>query len=165
MAKIKQKNKAPNKKNTVFGICITIAVIAAIGYFAIISMIPVNTDYPVFAAPTNILIKTISTDDGKSVFASQSAKGGKNAGVPTGTHYPTMTVSKGNLVSIHIINEDKETVNFNHKHNLNIDEFNVHSKDLNPLEAQTITFLADKQGTFEYYDSLHPEMRGKIVVQ
>lgn len=165
MAKIKQKNKAPNKKNTVFGIGIVVVIVAVIGYFAINSMIPVNADYPVFAAPTNVYIKTISTDDGKSVFASQSLKGGKSAGAPTGTHYPTLVVSKGNLVSIHIINEDKETVNFNHAHNFNIDEFNVHSKNLNPLEAQSITFLADKQGTFDYYDSNHSEMRGKIVVQ
>jgi plastocyanin len=27
-----------------------------------------------------------------------------------------------------------------------------------------ITFIVDKDGTFEYYCSIHPEMRGKVVV-
>ncbi|MEX0640785.1 MAG: cupredoxin domain-containing protein [Nitrosopumilaceae archaeon] len=165
MAKAKQKTKIFPKKGTLFGIIIGTAIIVAIGYFAIVSMIPVNEDYPVFAAPSNIYIKTISTEDGSSVFASQSIKGGKNGGGPSGNHYPTLVVYKGNLVSIHLINEDSGVANYNHKHNLNIDEFNVHSNDLDHRQAQTITFLADKQGTFDYYDSIHPEMRGKIVVQ
>jgi hypothetical protein len=165
LAKSKQKNQKSSIKNTVLGIGIVVAIVGSIGYFAINAMIPVNGDYPVFAAPTNVYIKTISTADGKSVFASQSLKGGKAAGTPTGTHYPTLLVSQGNLVSLHVINEDGDALGYNHFHNLNIDEFNVHSKDLNRNEAQTITFVADKQGTFEYYDSLHSEMRGKIVVQ
>lgn len=165
MAKDKQKTKILPKKGTLFGIIIGTVIVVAIGYFAIVSMIPVNGDFPVFAAPTNIYIKTISTDDGSSVFASQSIKGGKSAGAPSGSHYPTLVVSKENLISIHFINEDRETINFNHKHSLNIDEFNVHSNDLDHGQAQSIMFLADKQGTFDYYDSIHPEMRGKIVVQ
>ncbi|MEX2060131.1 MAG: chemotaxis protein, partial [Nitrosopumilaceae archaeon] len=61
MAKAKQKTKIFPKKGTLFGIIIGTAIIVAIGYFAIVSMIPVNEDYPVFAAPSNIYIKTIST--------------------------------------------------------------------------------------------------------
>lgn len=165
MVKDKQKTKILPKKGTLFGIIIGTVIVVAIGYFAIVSMIPVNGDFPVFAAPTNIYIKTISTEDGSSVFASQSIKGGKSGGGPSGSHYPTLVVSKGNLISIHFINEVRETINFNHKHNLNIDEFNVHSNDLDRGQAQSIMFLADKQGTFDYYCSIHPEMKGKIVVQ
>ena len=161
MAKNKQKNKAPPGRGTIIGICVTAIIVVAIGYFAVTSMIPVNADYPVFAAPTNLYIKSISTQDGKSVFSSQSAKGGKTGGAPSGTHYPTYTVHKGNLVALHFINEDTQA----DKHNLNIDQFNVHSRDLDHFQAQSIMFLADKQGTFEYYDSIHPEMRGKIIVQ
>ena len=165
MPKNKQKTTILPKKGTIFGIVIVSAIIALVGYFAIVSMIPVNGDFPVFAAPSNIYLKTISTNDGKSVFASQSIKGGKNGGGPNGNHYPTLFIYQGNLVSIHIINEDIGTINYNHKHNFNIDEFNVHSNDLEHRQTQTITFLANKQGTFDYYDSIHPEMRGKIVVQ
>jgi len=165
VAKNKQKTKSIPKKSTIFGIMIGAAIIVAIGYFALVSMIPVNGDFPVFGAPTNIYLKTISIEDGSSVFASQSIKGGKNGGGPNGNHYPTLYVSKGNLVSIHFINEDGSLANYNHKHNLNIDEFNVHSNDLDHRQTQSITFLADKEGTFDYYDSIHPEMRGKIVVK
>ncbi|MFI5405881.1 MAG: cupredoxin domain-containing protein [Nitrososphaerales archaeon] len=166
MAKDKQKTKILPKKGTILGFVIGTVIVVAIGYFAVVSMIPVNGDFPVFAAPTNIYIKTISTEDRSSVFASQSIKGGKTGGGPSGSHYPTLVVSEGNLVSIHFINEDTAGAgNYNHKHNLNIDEFNVHSNDLDHREAQTIMFLADKQGTFDYYDSIHPEMRGSIVVQ
>ncbi len=165
MAKDKQKTKILPKKGTLFGIMIVAAIVFAIGYFAVVSMIPVNGDYPVFAAPTNIYIKTISIEDGSSVFASQSIKGGKTGGAPSGSHNPTFVVTKGNLVSIHLINEDRGTVNYNHKQDFNIDEFNVHSNALDHRQTQIITFLADKQGTFDYYSSIHPEMRGKIIVQ
>ena len=163
MAKNKQKIKKLANKNNILGIVIISGLVIIVGYLAYLSMIPVNADFPMFGAPSNIYIKTISTDSG-SVFASQSVKGGKNGGAPTGIHNPPITVTKGNLISIHFINEDSGTTNFDHQHDLNIDEFNVHSNFLNHLQAQTITFFADKQGTFDYYCSIHPEMKGKITV-
>ena len=99
------------------------------------------------------------------MFTSQSTRGSKNPSSPSGSYYPTLTVQKGNLVSLHFINEDRGIVNYNPQHDLNIDEFNVHSNLLGKFQAQTITFIADKQGTFDYYCSIHPEMRGKIVVE
>jgi len=163
LAKNKQKVKRFYEKSNILGIGIIGAIVITVGYFAILSMIPVNADFPMFGSPTNIYIKTISTPEG-SVFSSQSVKGGRSGGTPTGIHNPSIIVSKGNLISIHFINEDSSTTNFNHSHDLNIDEFNVHSKVLKHIQAQTITFFADKQGTFEYYCSLHPEMRGEIKV-
>jgi plastocyanin len=77
---------------------------------------------------------------------------------PTG---PTLYISKGGLESIHFINEDYDT---HSKHNFNIDEFKVHSKDLGYFQSQIITFIVDRDGMFEYYCSIHPEMRGKVVV-
>jgi len=164
MGKKRQKTTMFPKKGTLLGISITVVIVGAIGYFAIISMTPVNADFPMFAAPTNIYIKTISTPDG-SVFTSLSTRGSKNPSSPSGSYYPTLTVQKGNLVSLHFINEDSGVVNYNPQHDLNIDEFNVHSNVLGKFQAQTITFVADKQGTFDYYCSIHPEMQGKIVVE
>lgn len=164
LAKNKQKIKKLPSRGKVLGIGVTTAIVIAVGYFGYLSMIPVNADFPMFGMPTNIYIKTISAPDG-SVFASQSVKGGRNGGAPNGIHNPSFTVAKGNLVSIHFINEDRGITNFDHKHDLNIDEFNLHSNVLNHFQAQTITFFADKQGTFDYYCSIHPEMRGKITVR
>lgn len=163
LAKNKQKIKKLSSTGNIKGIVIIAAIVIAVGYFAYTSMIPVNADFPMFGSPTNLYIKTISAPDG-SVFASQSVKGGKNGGTPNGIHNPAFTVSKGNLVSIHFINEDRDTADFDHRHDLNIDAFNVHSKMLNHIQAQTITFYADKQGTFDYYCSLHPQMKGQIKV-
>lgn len=164
MGKNKQKVKKFYDKSNILGIGIIGAIVITVGYIAYTAMIPVNADFPMFGSPTNIYIKTISTPDG-SVFASQSVKGGRNGGTPSGIHNPSITVSKGNLVSIHFINEDTSTTNFDHSQDLNIDEFSVHSNVLNHFQAQTITFFADKQGTFEYYSSIHPEMRGVIIVK
>jgi len=164
LGKSKQKTKKFYNKSNILGIGILGGILIIVGYVAYMAMIPVNADFPMFGSPTNIYIKTISTPDG-SVFASQSVKGGRNGGTPNGIHNPSITISKGNLISIHFINEDTSTVNFDHKHDLNIDEFNVHSNILNHIQAQTITFFADKQGTFEYYCSLHPQMRGEIIVK
>jgi len=74
---------------------------------------------------------------------------------------PKYTLNLGSLQSIHVINEDYET---HSKHNFNINEFNVHTRDLGYFETQTITFLADKKGTFEYYCTIHPEMKGTVEV-
>lgn len=90
-------------------------------------------------------------------------KGGKALPSSAGNS-PPISVSKGNLVEIHLINEEKNQAGNLSKHNLNIDEFNVHTKDLGYFQSESITFLADKEGTFDYYCSIHPEMRGTITV-
>jgi len=63
-----------------------------------------------------------------------------------------------------LINEDKNQPNNPSKHNLNIDEFNVHTKDLGYFQSESITFLADQTGTFDYYCSIHPDMKGVITI-
>jgi len=63
-----------------------------------------------------------------------------------------------------LINEDKNQPNNPSKHNLNIDEFNVHTKDLGYFQSESVTFLADKTGTFDYYCSIHPDMKGVITI-
>jgi plastocyanin len=86
----------------------------------------------------------------------------RNTGGSASPVNPTYTFSKGELESIHFINEDYDTHSL---HNFNIDAFNVHTKDLGYYEAQTITFIADKPGTYEYYCTIHPEMKGNIIVE
>jgi len=73
-------------------------------------------------------------------------------------------VSKGNIIQIHLINEEKNQPNNPSKHNLNIDEFNVHTKDLDYFQTDEIAFLANKTGTFDYYCSIHQDMKGTITV-
>jgi nitrosocyanin len=59
----------------------------------------------------------------------------------------TMTVNKGDTVKITVKNT-KGT------HDLKIDEFEASTRILNVGENETISFVADKTGTFEYYCSV-----------
>lgn len=59
----------------------------------------------------------------------------------------TMTVNKGDTVKITV-------KNLNGTHTLKIDEFNAATRVLKAGETETITFVADKTGTFEYYCSV-----------
>jgi len=93
----------------------------------------------------------------------QSTKGGKSVPILTGNS-PQLTITQGNLVQIHLINEEKNESISKSNHNLNIDEFNVHTGDLGYFQTKSITFLADKTGNFEYYCSIHPEMKGTLTV-
>jgi hypothetical protein len=162
----KQKNQ-PKKlgRTTIFILAGIVVIGVAGGYFAYQSFIPVNVNYPVFLSPENILIKTGKTTDGHYAFAMQSSRGGKQVPRAGGMTSPTLNVSKGNLVAVHVINEILNTPEEKSVHNFNIDEFNVHSKDLGYFDSQSITFLADKSGDFVYHCTLHPEMKGILSVK
>lgn len=58
-----------------------------------------------------------------------------------------ITVNQGETVKITV----KNTQGF---HDFRLDKFNVATKLLNESEEQTITFVADEKGTFEYYCSV-----------
>ena len=98
---------------------------------------------------------------GQSIGMPKSLNSGSGSKIGLG-HNPTISPNQGNTLSLHLIYEDSET---HSKHNINIDEFDVHSKDLGYFQSQTITFTANKTGTFDYYCSIHPEMTGKIMVK
>ena len=160
----KQKNNNKNKfftKGTIIGIAVIAAAASVGGYFALGSMVPVNGTAPVLATPTNLYILATHTTQDGYIFQEQSTRQGKKS-LSTGAVDVSIHVIKGELVSIHVINEDKETQS---QQDLNIDEFNVHTKKLNYFQAQTINFIADKTGTFKYYSTIHPEMKGTIVVE
>ena len=160
----KQKNNNKNKfftKGTIIGITVIAALACVGGYFALGAMVPVNGTTPVFGTPTNLYILATHTTTDGYIFQEQSTRQGKKS-LSTGAVDVSIHVIKGELVSIHVINEDKETQS---QQDLNIDEFNVHTKKLNYFQAQTINFIADKTGTFKYYSTIHPEMKGTIVVE
>jgi nitrosocyanin len=73
----------------------------------------------------------------------------------------TMTVKKGDRVVINFQNAGGT-------HNFIIDEFNVATKTINTGQTDTIQFVADKAGTFEYYCSIGSHramgMKGTLTV-
>jgi cupredoxin-like protein len=140
------------------------AIISGISIAGYKSMIPTNGNSPVFGIPINHFVKAkYSSGSGYSwiSMSSGAAKGLRGSG-GGGTINPSYVFGKGGLQSMHVINEDYET---HSKHNFNIDELNIHSKDLAYSESQTITFVADKPGAFHYYCNIHPEMKGDITIK
>ena len=138
------------------------AVVAGIGFLGYRSMIPANGTVPVFGMANNHFIKATHENSGYVYIGQSSGKlknvrVGSSGGNPVN---PTYEFRKGGLESFHVIGGD-----YHSKHNLNIDEFDVHTRDLGNFETQTVTIVADKAGTFEYYCTIYPEMSGEIVVK
>lgn len=73
-----------------------------------------------------------------------------------------MEVNKGDTVKITLVNSGGF-------HDLVIDEFNARTKQLQSGQSETITFVADKAGTFEYYCSVGSHramgMKGILTVK
>lgn len=163
--KIRRQQNVKNSKFTfskykyammVFG---GIAVIVAIAAFLEIhSLIPVNSNAPIFAPPINIFFKATHSSQTGWVFTSTTSSSRTSAGFNS----PTIFLKYGELASVHLINEDADTRSL---HNLNIDIFNVHTKNLGYFQSDSVTFIANKIGTFVYYCNIHPEMKGLIRVE
>ena len=73
----------------------------------------------------------------------------------------TMTVKKGDTVKITFVNSGGT-------HDWNLDEFNAHSGIIQGGASKTVTFVADKAGSFEYYCAVgqHRQMgmKGTLTV-
>lgn len=159
----KQKNKAKTasiSRGTIIFMAVVVAAAGAGIYYLFSSSTPVNMDHPVFATPSNIYIIGIHDPSQGYLYEQESTRQAQkriNGAAPDASIH----VPKGTLVSLHFINEDKDTLS---PMDLNIDAFNVHTNKLNYFQAQTINFMADKEGTYSYYSTLHPEMKGTITV-
>jgi plastocyanin len=156
------KNRITPKRIIVIGIVFT--VISLIIYGGINSLKSFNGNF-LLSPPRNFFMKATYLPNEGNVYTSQSTGTAKilNSGAGSSTigHNPTITLNQGNSLSLHLINEDSEK---HSRHNLNIDEFGIHTKNLGYFQTQTVTFTANKTGTFNYYCSIHPEMNGKIIV-
>ena len=157
------KNTITPKKIIVIGISLT--VISLIIYGGINASKSSNGNF-LLSPPRNFFMKATYLPTEGYAYTSQSTGTAKilNSGAGSNRvgHGPTITLNQGNTLSIHLINEDSEK---HSKHNLNIDEFDVHTKDLGYFQSQTVTFTANKTGTLNYYCNIHPEMTGKIIVK
>lgn len=148
-------------RNRVIIYAVLAVVIASLGYYGWYAMIPANGTVPVFAPRDHHFIKALHS---KSGYYYLSTSSGSVKGMRSGSSNsvnPTYLLTKDDVQSVHFINEDRETHSV---HNLNIDAFNVHTRNLGYFESQTVDFIPDKEGTFEYYCSIHPEMKGEIEV-
>ncbi|HSB56452.1 MAG TPA: chemotaxis protein [Nitrosopumilaceae archaeon] len=145
-------------KTTAIGIGVAVVVVSLVAYFVMNSS---NSGIPLFTPARNNFLVAKYYQDAGYAFVSKSTTSGKKSPGASSVN-PTIHISKDSVEAVHMINEDSDTGS---KHNINIDEFNVHSRDLGYFESQEITFVANKVGTFSYYCSIHPEMKGNIIVE
>ncbi len=157
----KQQNTRRSSRGRAIAIGAAAVVVSLVALFGYRALTPVNASTPVLAFPHNDYVKALHAKSGY-VFVSKASGSVKGMRGSVPQVNPTYTYKKGELVSFHLINEDDQT---HEKHNFNIDEFGVHTKDLGYFASDTATFVADKAGTFEYYCSIHPEMKGTITVE
>jgi hypothetical protein len=158
----KQKSNTKGKKlskNMAIAIGVAVVAVSLAAYFAVNSS--ANGGVPMFTPARNNFIVAKYYQDVGYAFASKATTSGKKSSGPSSVN-PTIHITKGSVEAIHMINEDSDTGS---KHNINIDEFNIHSRDLGYFESQAFTFVADKSGTFNYYCTIHPEMKGNIIVE
>ncbi len=162
MAK-KQKNKAKSSPSISRGTIIFIAIVVAAGvgvYYLLSNSTPVNSNIPMFGVAYHIYIKGLHDPNQGYVYDQQSTRQGKRS-LSNGLIDSSIHVTKGTLVALSFENWDQNTGT---QMDLNIDAFNVHTQKLSYTQAQTINFIADKEGTYNYYSSIHPEMKGTLTV-
>ncbi|MCA9827447.1 MAG: cupredoxin domain-containing protein [Nitrosopumilus sp.] len=158
---VNKKKSVKIPRSGIVSASVIVGVVVLIGIISLNSFHPVNSESFVFAPTTNLFLNAVKSSQGNYHY--QTTKGGKSLSSTEGTS-PSLTVTKGNIIQIHLINEEKNQPDNPSKHNLNIDEFNVHTKNLNYFQSDSVMFLADKSGTFDYYCSIHPGMLGTITV-
>ncbi|MDO8471136.1 MAG: cupredoxin domain-containing protein [bacterium] len=98
-------------------------------------------------APTDMDINSNMPVLGSDVAETEVVKEFSVDAAPFSFSPSTISVNKGDTVKITV-------KNVNGTHDFKIDEFNVSTRTLNIGETQTITFVADKTGSFEYYCSV-----------
>jgi len=70
----------------------------------------------------------------------------------------TIETKAGNIVILNLVNRDSAD------HTFTLDAFSTDVR-LPAGMQESIQFLADKKGTFEFHCSIHPSMRGSLVVK
>jgi plastocyanin len=104
----------------------------------------------------------VKADEQASVTIDPHAKVFTVKGVNYGYDVKEIKVKKGDTVTINFISSDGF-------HDWVVDEFKAATKKVQPGTPTSVTFVADKQGTFEYYCSVGQHrvhgMVGKLIVE
>ena len=90
--KRQQNSKTKDKRISKYTVILIVAVgvvVSFIIYFGIMSLVPINGNSPVFAAPTNTFVKAIHSPQAGWVFTSQSTSGSR---ISTGVGYNSPTI-------------------------------------------------------------------------
>lgn len=165
--------QAGNRNLVIIGLFVVI-VLGVLGGIFVMNKSKLATPTP---TPVPQVVEATPTPEGATVEVTQesSPSGGAMSSETSGAtktfnvtassfkfNPATITVKKGDSVKIVVTNSGG-------KHDLVLEEFNVRTKILESGQTGTVTFVADKAGSFEYYCSVgnHRQMGmvGKLIVQ
>lgn len=163
-----------DRRATIIIIAIVVIVALGVAYFAYRSPeeapLPLDTSGGKVSAPT-VIGTSSPTSSAGDTGANTSTEGSVQAPsvkefTVTGQNFSfspaSMTVKKGDTVKITFKNSGG-------MHDWKIDEFSAGTKVLQVGQQETIQFVADKAGTFEYYCSVGQHramgMKGSLIVQ
>ncbi len=156
-----------NNKTLVSLIVIIVIIIGAVWYFN--RPAPVVSE-PIIPTPSEMATTTLPLPTGTSTVSTSTSS------VPTATTTPkVLTVTGSNFAfaptQLTVKKGETVTINFENTgglHDWKIDEFNAATKKINGGQTDSVTFVADKAGSFEYYCSVgtHRQMgmRGTLIV-
>lgn len=159
-----------NKNYVIIGI--VVVLIAAVGYFTMNSNKSNSMQQTEESIPTtteentsNVTMETKGVSTGITGSSSADMKEAKTF-IVDGSNFTfsvkEIKVNKGDTVKV-VFNNKEGT------HDWNLDEFNAHTKKIGEGQSDTVTFVAEKAGTFEYYCSVgqHRQMgmKGNLIVE
>jgi nitrite reductase (NO-forming) len=131
--------------------------------------VPAKDDAGMMISPS-FMMNSTSTMSGATTTTADD----KNVAMKAETR--TFTVTAGNfsydLKQIKVSQGETVVINFKNSegfHDWVIDEFNARTKQIGEGKSETISFVASKKGTFEYYCSVGKHramgMKGSLIVQ
>ncbi len=120
--------------------------------------------YIVFSASSSIAQQSSSSTTNRTFYLFNSHIPNANEtklGIPTDLFIPSsISVNKGDIVTIHFYNVENESHTFTIGMPFNID------KNVLPGQNTTIIFKADHEGIYQYYCKYHlPTMVGQLIIK
>lgn len=161
-------NLEGQKGNAVAIILVVLAVVIVGGYFL---MRGDSDNGSPSLSPSGSVSVTASPTPTSTVTTSKTPLGTTQQGAVK-TFNVTATSFVFSLKEVRVNKGDTVKINFTNSEGLHdwvIDEFNAKSLRIQAGQTSTVTFVADKTGTFEYYCSVGNHraqgMMGKLIVQ
>lgn len=152
-------------KKLILGVT-AIVVLAGLGYFVFKNSATESKSLPVTANETKDVTDTQAAETTSSAKPTAEARSSVKEFTVEGSNYKfspsEIRVKKGDTVKITFKDDDGS-------HNLVIEGYNVKTNIIGPGSEDTVTFLADKSGSFKYFCSVgeHAElgMTGTFIVE
>lgn len=149
-------------------VLVVLLVLGGVGFIVMNSQkanVPAENAMPAPGASgvTETVVETQPPATGEAVMDKSTAKEFTLDSFEFGFDQKTLTVKKGDTVKITLTNSGKMP------HDWVVDEFSAKTKQIKNGETDTVTFVADKAGTFEYYCGVGKHrangMVGKLMVE